>query len=228
MSVLVTTSAELEAMQPDGDYRLANDIDLSAAPWTPLFSNLAPFIGTLDGDGYQMTGMQIPNSAADYTAFIRQLGFSGGGVGLIKNLRLTDVSVWTVDTIPTYAGVLVAVNYGTIQDCRVTGTVSGGFCTGLLMAANYGTVERCFTEGAASNYNPYLGGLIGVHFSGAVVRHCYSTAQVTGYAQTGGLAGRNVSGKVIRCYSTGSVNGSSYVGGLVGSKTTCRSIWKMP
>ena len=220
MSVLITTRAELEAMQPDGDYRLANDIDLSAAPWTPLFSYLAPFVGILDGDGYLITGMQIPNSATDNTAFIRQLGITAVGGGLIKNLRLMDVSVWTVDTIKMNTAALVAVNYGTIQDCRISGAVSGGGYTGMLTASHYGAIDRCFTEGTVSNHNPYLGALIGNNEPGAVVRNCYSTAQASGYNHLGGLAGRNSSGKIIRCYSTGKVTGSSSLGGLVGSKNT--------
>jgi len=130
------------------------------------------------------------------------------------------VSVNTVDTTKQLTAALVGNNYGTIQNCLISGTVSGGSYTGLLAAANYGTIERCFTEGAVSNYNPYLGGLMGAHLSGAVVRHCYSTAQVSGYSHTGGLTGRNFNSKIIRCYSTGRVTGSSSIGGLVGSKGT--------
>jgi len=220
MSVLITTRAELEAMQPDGNYLLANDIDLSAAPWTPLFSYLTPFVGTLDGGGFQITGMQIPNNSEGYIALIRQLGFDGESGGLIKNLRLMNVSVWTANTTLLTVAALVSVNRGTIENCRVSGSVSGGSYTGMLTASNYGSIDRCFTEGTVSNYNPYLGGLIGNNEVAGIVRHSYSTAQVNGYNHLGGLAGRNSSGKIIRCYSTGRVVGVSSIGGLVGSKNT--------
>jgi hypothetical protein len=57
------------------------------------------------------------------------------------------------------------------------------------------------------------------------VTQCYSTGEVTGDGQVGGLVGANYrcddgfcfSGGVIKSYSTGLVEGDEYVGGLVGS-----------
>ena len=43
----------------DGDYILAKDIDISGENWTPIGTEEDPFTGTLDGDGYTISGLTI-------------------------------------------------------------------------------------------------------------------------------------------------------------------------
>ena len=104
---IITNRAQLEAMADDltAYYQLANDIDLggSGSPWTPIGTSSAPFSGTLDGDGYTMTGMYLSSddSAAPLTGFfeyissatiydvrisgavIRQNAYSAGATGCL-------------------------------------------------------------------------------------------------------------------------------------------------
>jgi len=62
-----------------------------------------------------------------------------------------------------------------------------------------------------------VGGLVGFTDSDTEVSNCYSTSNVMGGDDVGGLIGWN-SGIINRCYYMGSVSGNNCIGGLVGYK----------
>lgn len=220
MSVLITTRAELEAMQPEGEYVLASDIDLSGAAWTPLFSAYTPFIGALDGAGRRLIGLTITGQDRADVGLMTAIGSAGQpGLGMVENVFLQNVSM-TLTGASMYTGALTPQNRGTVRRCRVSGTIAAGYTMGMLVANNDGLIERCFADGSATNANPYNGGLAGTQGATGVLRDCFARVAVSGTSHQGGLLGRNSGGKVIRCYSTGRVIGTSSVGGLVGSKYT--------
>ncbi len=59
---IITTPAELQSMQDDltAYYKLGNDIDLSSiSSWTPIGLYDTPFTGSLNGDGYIISNLNI-------------------------------------------------------------------------------------------------------------------------------------------------------------------------
>ena len=67
---VITTPAELQAMELDGDYILGNDIDLTGFPWEPISYregvNIS-FTGTFDGADHIINGLTAidANGASD-------------------------------------------------------------------------------------------------------------------------------------------------------------------
>jgi hypothetical protein len=82
---------------------------------------------------------------------------------------------------------------------------------------DFGTVSRCYSTGDV-NGGENVGGLVGFNCYGSV-SDCYCTGDVNGREDVGGLVGDNGHiglGSLFRCYSTGDVSGANEVGGLVG------------
>ena len=72
-------------------------------------------------------------------------------------------------------------------------------------------ISRCYSTGNVSG-GLQVGGLAGC--SDGTIKNCYSTTNIIGNTKVGGLAGESL-GEVTHCYSTGSVTGVDDVGGLV-------------
>jgi hypothetical protein len=45
-----------------GNYKLMNDINLESKEWIPVGSNLSPFIGVIDGQGFTVRNLVITAS----------------------------------------------------------------------------------------------------------------------------------------------------------------------
>lgn len=107
---------------PAGDYILMNDIDLAGADWTPI----AGFSGSLDGNGYTISNINISKSAAgcDTTDPVN-MGFFGDitSDAVVENLHLRNVTV-TADETALYIGLLVGSSSSDLTNCTVTGTIT--------------------------------------------------------------------------------------------------------
>ncbi len=122
--------------------------------------------------------------------------------------------------------------HGTITNSYATGTVSGDSSVGGLVGVNGGTITNCYADGDSVSGNSSVGGLVGVNgwrLEGATITDCYSTGNVAGDREVGGLVGYNYYGTITNCYATGGVEGEYDVGGLVGrnqvgSISNCYSI----
>ena len=167
---------------------LAADIDLTGTEWTPIPS----FSGTFDGNGKTITGLTINQPSTDNVGLFASIE----DVGTVKNLTLDKVNV----TANSNVGAVVGQNWGTIENCSVSGSVTG------------------------LPDNSCVGGIAGFHRKGSIT-DCHSSATVTGKAYVGGISGQSSAKEgtttIIACYSTGSVTatadiGDSYVGGVVG------------
>jgi len=221
---LISTRAELEALQEEGHYQLENDIDLSGQLWTPL--NMA-FLGMLDGDGHTLSGLTITRADQNDTAMIHQVGSTLPWLegGEVKNLILTDVNVTAiqVNTVPMSTGAIAGSTNGHIHHCFVEGSVIGKAYTGLLVGSISGPdalVEYCFTTGSVAGDGARVGGLTGnVSDLAAQVQYCYSRATVQNtWTDTAGFIGRATGSTVKHCYSTGAVssNSTTRLGGFIG------------
>ena len=162
---------------------LAADIDLTGTEWTPIPN----FAGTFDGNGKTITGLTINQSAMDNVGLFASID----DVGTVKNLKLDKVNV----TANSNVGAIAGENRGTIENCSVSGSVTG------------------------SSNNSYVGGIAGWHYGGTIT-DCHSSATVEGITYTGGVAGQS-NASITACYSTGDVKGEgNYVGGVVGDNVS--------
>ncbi len=156
----------LDAWSQDKRVVLEADLDLAGLDFTPI----ATFGGTFSGNGHTIRGLTITDALSP--------------AGLICTLqpkgRVEDLSVEgtvTPSGDPVSTGGLVGENYGTIENCAFTGTVSGGWATGGLVGENKasGVVRACRTGGTVDGENR-TGGLVGCNLG--VIEDCENTAYV--------------------------------------------------
>jgi hypothetical protein len=167
------------------------------------------FEGVLDGQGHAIANMHI-EGVPGYDA-----GLFGKSRGLIKDLRLTDV---TISGSPCGAVAGLNSHGGMILRCEVNGRLSGANDVGGLVGANWnGILIECQAQVKITG-EIGIGGMVGGGPGGTLMR-CRIQAEVYGKSDVGGLAGQSSGGQIIECDARGTVVGHDNVGGLVG---TCR------
>ena len=202
---------------------LATDIDLTGQDWTPI----PGYAGTFDGDGKAITGLNINQSTGSNVGLFASIAEGG----TVKNLTLDNVGI----TAGSNVGAIAGENRGTIENCSVSGSVTGlsdnSFVGGIVGWHFGGTITDCHSSATVEGQN-YVGGIAGqsaAMLGYASIIACYSTGSVTatknnttGYSYAGGVVGLNSNGAILTaCYATGDVKGDGdYVGGVVGDNSS--------
>jgi hypothetical protein len=91
---------------------------------------------------------------------------------------------------------------------------NGNFHGALVGLLESGTITNCYVESCNVFGKDHTGGLVGENNDGSII-NSYSTGNVTGNDEVGGMTGTN-SGTIINCYSKCSVEGNN-IAGLVGN-----------
>lgn len=204
---------------------LGGDISLKDNRWVPING----FAGTFSGAGWTISGLTIGSPEAPEETTEAGLFATLADTAVIKNLGLTEVSIYASNAANmVYAGGLAAKTstgtsgQGTVIDrCYVTGTVISSVTTvGKLSYAggltgylgSYSSVTNCFTNisvnsKAGDTLSAYAGGLSAMAAGNTAVVNCYTLGEVTGTsantnmgAVAGGLFGMS-GGKSYNCYS---------------------------
>ena len=211
------------------DCTLAADITLTGN-WTPVGTTLAnQYTGTFDGKGHTIRGLKVTGS----NEYAGLFGYIGSG-GTVKNVKLEDVQIATTNSYG-YAGGVAGYSQGNIENCSVSGSVSGNSTYnsvgGVVGYQLGGSITGCSSSATVQGTGS-VGGVAGQTNSGATLTACYSTGNVTlesnnsdnNYA--GGVVGSNSFSTLIACYATGNVTGtgtgtgSIYVGGVTGDNAS--------
>ena len=228
----VTTAEGLKAVADiannnnlDINITLDKDITLTRE-WTPIgtdFNN--SYTGTFDGGNHTISGLTVTGSA-QYAGLFGYIGSSGK----VEDVTLKDVKI-EIDNELCNAGGVAGRSYGTLENCSVSGNVSGSgknsSVGGVVGYQSGGFLTGC-SSSATVNAGGVAGGVAGLTDSGATLTACYATGEVTlessstGTYYAGGVVGDNINrSTVIACYAWGSVTGSGsgtiYVGGVTGT-----------
>ena len=208
----------------DIDITLDTDLDLTDMEWTPIGNYEKQYTGTFDGNGKTITGLTVTGSD-QYAGLFGRIG-SGGKV---MNVKLEGVQIESDNGMSDVGGV-AGYSRGTLENCSVSGSVSGsgmnGIAGGVVGYQTGGSITGC-SSSATVNAGNVAGGVAGCTYS-ATLTACYATGDVTlesinsGGNFVGGVVGDNTNrSTVIACYAWGSVTGSGsgtiYVGGVTGS-----------
>ena len=201
---------------------LTSDIDLSGIDWTPIGIDYNHrYTGTFDGGGHTITGLTVTGSYK-YAGLFGDIDENG----TVKNVVLEDVQI-TSDNSSGYVGGVAGDSWGTIENCSVSGSVSGTTFAGGVVGSQWGgSITGCNSSATVKGVI-FAGGIAGETNSGASLTGCYATGDVTvendgtNNSHAGGVVGYNGGGTLTACYATGSVTGSGsgtiYVGGVTGS-----------
>ena len=201
---------------------LTADINLKGIDWAPIGIDYNhQYTGTFDGGGHTITGLTVTGSD-QYAGLFGYID----KVGTVKNVVLEDVQI-TSDNSSGYAGGVAGDSWGTIENCSVSGSVSGTTFAGGVVGSQWGgSITGCNSSATVKGVI-FAGGIAGETNSGASLTGCYATGDVTvendgtNNSHAGGVVGYNGGGTLTACYATGSVTGSGsgtiYVGGVTGS-----------
>jgi len=111
------------ANNPDGSYKLMNDIDMQGANWIPI----AKFSGTFDGNNKTISNVNIPYSTSGlFTSNPKKInqGFFGDTSkdAVIRNVDFENITV-TASEESEYIGIVAGSNRGVIENINITGTI---------------------------------------------------------------------------------------------------------
>ena len=206
------------------DINITLDTDLTlTGEWTPIGTESQPYTGTFDGGGHTISGLTVTGS--DQWAGL--FGYIDKD-GTVKNVVLENVQI-TSDNQYAYVGGVAGDSWGTIENCSVSGSVSGTtFAGGVVGSQRGGSITGCNSSATVKGVI-FAGGIAGETNSGASLTGCYATGDVTvendgtNNSHAGGVVGYNGGGTLTACYATGNVIGTGtgtdpiYVGGVTGS-----------
>ena len=219
----------------DINITLDKNIDLTGKGWTPIGTSFKnSYTGTFDGGGHTITGLTV-------TTNDKYAGLFGyiGNAGTVKNVVMEGVLI-TSNNGSSQAGGVAGFSRGTIENCSVSGSVSGTVYVGGVVGVQWGgSITGCSSSATVKGMVD-VGGVAGQTNSNATMTACYATGNVTleiasqNNIDVGGAVGFNGGSRILACYATGNVTstGSStvnvYIGGFCGdtSTTVTACYWK--
>ena len=194
----------------DANKNLVSKSDLTE--WKPIGARWSSYTGTFDGQGYTISGLYFNNPTSSYVGLFGSIGANGK----ISNVGVLD----SYFQFSELGGGVCGVNYGTVRDCKNTGSVRGLAAIGGVCGLNEkgGIIENSFNEGTVSGTGDnvqQVGGVCG--YNNGTIKSCYNTASVSGQNSVGGVCGFNSRGIITNCFNEGTVSGQTFVGGVCGN-----------
>ena len=214
----------------DINITLDKNIDLTGKDWTPIGTDYDnAYTGTFDGGGHTITGLTVTTND-QYAGLFGYLG-KFGKFCTVKNVVMDGIQI-TCNHRLGYAGGVAGFSGGTIENCSVSGSVSGTVYVGGVVGAQwFGSTTGC-SSSATVKGTTCVGSLVGQAHRGATLTACYATGNVTleidpiRNTAAGGLVGTNAGSSILACYaignvtSTGSITSNAHIGGFLGTNYT--------
>ena len=210
----------------DINITLDKNIDLTGKDWTPIGTDYDnSYKGTFDGGGHTITGLT-------FTTNDKYAGLFGwlNKAGTVKNVVMEGVQITSNQIYGGSIGGVAGYSWGTIENCSVSGSVSGTNCVGGVVGSQKaGSIIGC-SSSAIVKGTRYVGGVAGEKWG--TMTACYATGNVTleigsqNNLSGGGVVGLSGGNRVLACYAIGNVNskggstGNVHIGGLLGDNYT--------
>ena len=220
----------------DINITLDKNIDLTGKDWTPIGTDYDnSYKGTFDGGGHTITGLTFTTN----DEFAGLFGWLNRA-GTVKNVVMEGVQITSHQIYGGSIGGVVGYGWGTIENCSVSGSVSGTVYVGGVVGVQIGGSITGCSSSATVKGTVDVGGVAGQTNSSATLTACYATGNVTIEINPekniagGSLVGMNAGSSLLACYATGNVTstGSStgymHIGGFLGNNytTVTAGYWK--
>ena len=220
----------------DINITLDKNIDLTGKDWTPIGTDYDnSYKGTFDGGGHTITGLTFTTND-EYAGLFGWLNRAG----TVKNVVMEGVQITSNQIYGGSIGGVVGYSWGTIENCSVSGSVSGTVYVGGVVGVQIGGSITGCSSSATVKGTVDVGGVAGQTNSSATLTACYATGNViiemapNKNIAGGGLVGMNAGSSLLACYATGNVTstGSStgyvHIGGFLGDNytTVTACYWK--
>ena len=232
---LINVAELVNGGKTDINITLGKNIDLTGKGWTPIGTNYEKrYKGTFDGRGHTIKGLTVTTN----DQFVGLFGYLDRA-GTVKNVVMEGIQITSNHVLMSgNTGGVVGYSWGTIENCSVSGSVSGTKCVGGVVGAQKaGSITGC-SSSATVKGTVDVGGVAGEKWGSMTA--CYATGNVTLEIDSpkdlsgGGLVGFNGGSGVLACYATGNVTstgsstGNVHIGGLFGDNytTVTACYWK--
>ena len=224
---LINVAELVNGGKTDINITLGKNIDLTGKGWTPIGTNYEKrYKGTFDGRGHTIKGLTVTTN----DQFVGLFGYLDRA-GTVKNVVMEGIQITSNHVLMSgNTGGVVGYSWGTIENCSVSGSVSGTNCVGGVVGSQKaGSIIGC-SSSAIVKGTRYVGGVAGEKWG--TMTACYATGNVTLEINSpqdlsgGGVVGLNGGSTVLACYATGNVNskgsntGNVHIGGLFGDNYT--------
>ena len=220
----------------DINITLTADIDLTGKNWTPIGTDYDnSYKGTFDGGGHTITGLTFTTND-EYAGLFGWLNRAG----TVKNVVMEGVQITSNQIYGGSIGGVVGYSWGTIENCSVSGSVSGTVYVGGVVGVQIGgSITGCSSSATVKGMVD-VGGVAGQTNSSATLTACYATGNVIIEINPkkniagGSLVGMNAGSSLLACYATGNVTstgsstGNVHIGGFLGNNytTVTACYWK--
>ena len=220
----------------DINITIDTNIDLTGKDWTPIGTDYDnSYKGTFDGGGHTITGLTFTTND-EFAGLFGWLNRAGS----VKNVVMEGVQITSNQIYGGSIGGVVGYGWGTIENCSVSGSVSGTVYVGGVVGVQIGGSITGCSSSATVKGTVDVGGVAGQTNSSATLTACYATGNVTIEINPakniagGSLVGMNAGSSLLACYATGNVTstGSStgymHIGGFLGNNytTVTACYWK--
>ena len=234
---LINVAELVNGGKTDINITLGKNIDLTGKGWTPIGTNYEKrYKGTFDGRGHTIKGLTVTTN----DQFVGLFGYLDKA-GTVKNVVMEGIQITSNHVLMSgNTGGVVGYSWGTIENCSVSGSVSGTVYVGGVVGAQIGGSITGCSSSATVKGTVDVGGVAGQTNSSATLTACYATGNVTLEIDSpknlsgGGLVGFNGGSSVLACYATGNVTstgsstGNVHIGGFLGDNytTVTACYWK--
>ena len=220
----------------DINITLDKNIDLTGKDWTPIGTDYDnSYKGTFDGGGHTITGLTFTTND-EYAGLFGWLNRAG----TVKNVVMEGVQITSNQIYGGSIGGVAGYSWGTIENCSVSGSVSGTVYVGGVVGVQIGGSITGCSSSATVKGTVDVGGVAGQTNSSATLTACYATGNVIIEINPkkniagGSLVGMNAGSSLLACYATGNVTstgsstGNVHIGGFLGDNytTVTACYWK--
>lgn len=210
---IIATAAQLDEVRnfPSACFELSKDIDLSSylnsnsSGWTPI----KDFTGKFDGKKHTIKGLWISlSSISNVGLFANIQGSSDNKMASVSNL-FVNISKKGITGGSCVGGICGNLSYGNIENCMVTGDISGYQYVGGIVGDDNGrsSVSQCASSGNIIAIDGNVGGIAGNNSQSCYINNCYSIANVKAegsYYYTAYGIGYSAE----QCYFAGTISGT--------------------
>ena len=214
---IIATAAQLDEVRnfPSACFELSKDIDLSyylnsnSSGWTPI----KDFTGKFDGKKHTIKGLWISlSSISNVGLFANIQGSSDNKRASVSNL-FVNISKKGITGGSSVGGICGNLSYGNIENCKVTGDISGYQYVGGIVGRNndnyYNSsiISQCASSGNIIATDDEVGGILGFKYGSCSIENCYSIANVKAEGSYYYIA-YGIGYDAVRCYFAGTISGT--------------------
>lgn len=212
---IIATAAQLDEVRnfPSACFELSKDIDLSSylnsnsSGWIPI----KDFTGKFDGKKHTIKGLWISlSSIGNVGLFANIQGFSDNERASVSNL-FVNISKKGITGGSSVGGVCGSLSYGNIENCMVTGDISGGEDVGGIVGWNNdnSSISQCASSGNIIATYGEVGGILGYRYGSCSIENCYSIANVKAEGEGSyNYTAYGIGYSAEKCYFAGTISGT--------------------